>query len=89
MREIDRQELTEGYAPGSPSGADTSRDSGRVPLSPHKNVKGGEQVTQLACGSDKCHLSSNAFSCEPRGSQLPSPRRSVPEGLPGAVGWKE
>ena len=28
--------------------------------------------------SDKCPRASNAFSCEPRGSQLPPPRRSVP-----------
>ena len=32
--------------------------------------------------SDKWHMSSNAFSGEPRGSQLPSPRRSGPGVLP-------
>ncbi len=32
--------------------------------------------------SDKWHMSSNALSGEPRGSQLPSPRRSVPQALP-------
>ena len=58
------------------------RDSGRVPLSLQKNAKGGEQETQLACGSNKCPLSSNAFSCEPRGSQLPAPRRPLPGGAP-------
>ena len=33
-----------------------------VPLSSRKNAKGGEQGTQLACGSNKCPLFSNAFS---------------------------
>ena len=35
---------------------------GAVPLSSRKNAKGGEQGTQLACGSNKCPLFSNAFS---------------------------
>ena len=34
--------------------------------------------------SDKCHLSSNAFSCEPRGSQLPGSRRACARRLIGA-----
>ena len=56
------------------------RNSGRVPLSLQKNAKGGEQGAQLACGSNKCPLPSNAFSCEPRGSQLPPSRRHAPGG---------
>ena len=50
-----------------------------VPLSSRKNAKGGEQGTQLACGSNKCPLSSNAFSRAPRGSQPPKSGASVPE----------
>ena len=34
--------------------------------------------------SDKCSLSSNAFSCEPRGSQLPGSRRACARRLIGA-----
>ena len=56
------------------------RNSGRVPLSLQKNAKGGEQGAQLACGSNKCPLPSNAFSCEPRGSHLPPSRRPAPGG---------
>ena len=52
---------------------------GAVPLSSRKNAKGGEQGTQLACGSNKCPLSSNAFSCEPRGSQAPCTKRPCPK----------
>ena len=52
---------------------------GAVPLSSRKNAKGGEQGTQLACGSNKCPLSSNAFSRAPRGSQPPKSGASVPE----------
>ena len=58
------------------------RNSGRVPLSLQKNAKGGEQEAQLACGSNKCPLPSNAFSCEPRGNQLPPSRRPAPGGVP-------
>mgnify|MGYP007035530056 CR=1 FL=1 len=34
---------------------------------------------ELAFGSDKCRLSSNAFSCEPRGSQAPCTKRPCPK----------
>ncbi len=61
------------------------RNSGRVPLSLQKNAKGGEQGAQLACGSNKCPLPSNAFSCEPRGSQLPPSRRPAPGGIPSLL----
>ena len=37
-----------------------------VPLSLRKNAKGGGQPAQLAFGSDKCRLSTNAFSHELR-----------------------
>ena len=50
-----------------------------VPLSSRKNAKGGGQSAQLAFGSDKCRLSSNAFSCEPRGSQAPCTKRPCPK----------
>ena len=50
-----------------------------VPLSLRKNAKGGGQSAQLAFGSDKCRLSSNAFSCEPRGSQAPCTKRPCPK----------
>ena len=63
----------------------TLRNSGRVPLSLQKNAKGGEQGAQLACGSNKCPLPSNAFSCEPRGSQLPPSRRPAPGGVPSLL----
>jgi len=53
-----------------------------VPLSSRKNAKGGEQGTQLACGSNKCPLSSNAFSRAPRGSQPPKSGATVPEASP-------
>ena len=79
--------IVEGYAPPRlrpwPLG-----DLGRVPLSSWKNAKGGEQVTQLACGSNKCHLSSNAFSHELRGSQLPKSRRGRGRRRGGAVYWQ-
>ena len=39
-----------------------------VPLSSRKNAKGGGQTAQLAFGSDKCRLSTNAFSHELRGN---------------------
>lgn len=39
-----------------------------VPLSLRKNAKGGGQSAQLAFGSDKCRLSTNAFSRELRGN---------------------
>ena len=39
-----------------------------VPLSLRKNAKGGGQSAQLAFGSDKCRLSTNAFSHELRGN---------------------
>ncbi len=55
--------------------------SGAVPLSPRKNAKGGEQGTQLACGSNKCPLSSNAFSREPRGSHASGIRHPCPEAV--------
>lgn len=55
---------------------------GAVPLSSRKNAKGGEQGTQLACGSNKCPLSSNAFSRAPRGSQPPKSGATVPEASP-------
>ena len=68
--------------------------SGAVPLSPRKNAKGGEQGTQLACGSNKCPLSSNAFSREPRGSHASGIRHPCPEtvlrwGMEGARGERE
>ena len=44
---------------------------GAVPLGLQENAKGGEQGTQLADRSNKCPLFSNAFFCEPRGSQAP------------------
>ena len=50
-----------------------------VPLSSRKNAKGGEQGTQLACGSNKCPLFSNAFSREPRGSHASGIRHPCPE----------
>ena len=46
-----------------------------VPLSLWKNAKGGGQSAQLAFGSDKCRLSSNAFSRKPRGSHAPKINR--------------
>lgn len=39
-----------------------------IPLSLRKNAKGGGQSAQLAFGSDKCRLSTNAFSHELRGN---------------------
>lgn len=39
-----------------------------VPLSLRKNAKGGDQTAQLVFGSDKCRLSTNAFSHELRGN---------------------
>ena len=72
-----------------PPGADASRDSGRVPLSPQKNAKGGERGTQLACGSNKCPLPSNTFSWGLRGSQLPPPRRVRARRPVGAVYWRD
>ena len=67
---------------------------GAVPLSTRKNAKGGEQGTQLACGSDKCPLSSNAFSRKLRGSHAPEIRHPCPEtvlrwGMEGARGREE
>ena len=50
-----------------------------VPLSLRKNAKGGGQSAQLAFGSNKCRLSPNAFSREPRGSQAPEIRHPDPE----------
>ena len=50
-----------------------------VPLSSRKNAKGGGQSAQLAFGSDKCRLSTNAFSREPRGSHAPGIRHPCPE----------
>ena len=62
-----------------------------VPLSSRKNAKGGEQGTQLACGSNKCPLPSNAFSRKPRGSHAPEIRHPGQEmvlrwGMEGARG---
>lgn len=73
------------------SGRGSEWISGAVPLSSRKNAKGGEQGTQLACGSNKCPLSSNAFSREPRGSHAPEIRHPGPEmvlcwGMEGARG---
>ncbi len=67
---------------------------GAVPLSTRKNAKGGEQGTQLACGSNKCPLSSNAFSRKLRGSHAPEIRHPCPEtvlrwGMEGARGREE
>ena len=67
---------------------------GAVPLSSRKNAKGGEQGTQLACGSNKCPLFSNAFSREPRGSHAPEIRHPGQEmvlrwGMEGARGREE
>lgn len=64
---------------------------GAVPLSSRKNAKGGEQGTQLACGSNKCPLPSNAFSRKPRGSHAPEIRHPGQEmvlrwGMEGARG---
>lgn len=53
--------------------------SGAVPLSLQKNAKGGEKVTQLACGSNKCHFSSNEFSCALRGNHAPEIRHPDPD----------
>lgn len=58
--------------------------SGAVPLSSRKNAKGGEQGTQLACGSNKCPLPSNAFSRKPRGSHAPGIRHP---GLETVLRW--
>ena len=58
--------------------------SGAVPLSSRKNAKGGEQGTQLACGSNKCPLPSNAFSRKPRGSHAPGIRHP---GLETVLCW--
>ena len=58
-----------------------------VPLSLRKNAKGGGQSAQLAFGSDKCRLSSNAFSRAPRGSQPPKSGATVPDASPPAVPW--
>ena len=78
-------QLGEGHAPPRlrtwPLG-----DCGRVSLSTRKNAKGGEQGTQLACGSNKCPLSSNAFSRELRGNQLPKSRRGRGRRRGGTVG---
>jgi len=52
---------------------------GAVPLSLQKNAKGGEKVTQLACGSNKCHFFSNAFSRALRGSHAPEIRHPDPD----------
>ena len=52
-----------------------------IPLSSRKNAKGGEQGTQLACGSNKCPLFSNAFSREPRGSHASGIRHPCPEAV--------
>lgn len=52
-----------------------------VPLSLRMAAKGGEQGTQLACGSNKCPLSSNAFSREPRGSHASGIRHPCPEAV--------
>ena len=76
---------------GEASGADTWGIFGAVPLSTRKNAKSGEQGTQLACGSNKCPLSSNAFSRKPRGSHAPEIRHPGPEmvlrwGMEGARG---
>lgn len=67
---------------GEASGADAWGIFGAVPLSTRKNAKSGEQGTQLACGSNKCPLSSNAFSRAPRGSQPPKSGATVPEASP-------
>ena len=48
--------------------AQTPGISQAVPLSLRKNAKGGGQSAQLAFGSDKCRLSTNAFSHELRGN---------------------
>ena len=53
--------------------------SGTVPLSLQKNAKGGEKVTQLACGSNKCHVSSNEFSCALRVNHAPEIRHPDPD----------
>lgn len=68
-----------GVRGGEASGAEAWGIFGAVPLSTRKNAKSGEQGTQLACGSNKCPLSSNAFSRAPRGSQPPKSGASVPE----------
>ena len=68
-----------------------------VPLSSRKNAKGDEQAAQLAFGSDKCRLSINAFSREPRGSHareimrlsLEADRRLVVAALGKKVVWGE
>ena len=76
-----------GVRGGEASGADAWGIFGAVPLSTRKNAKSGEQGTQLACGSNKCPLSSNAFSRAPRGSQPPKSGATVPEASPPAVHW--
>lgn len=80
-----------GVRGGEASGADAWGIFGAVPLSTRKNAKSGEQGTQLACGSNKCPLSSNAFSRAPRGSQPPKSGATVPEASPrcalACLGW--
>lgn len=80
-----------GVRGGEASGADAWGIFGAVPLSTRKNAKSGEQGTQLACGSNKCPLSSNAFFRAPRGSQPPKSGATVPEASPllctGMPGW--
>ena len=56
-------------------------DRGKVPLGLQETAKGGEQGTQLACGSNKCPLFSNAFSREPRGSHASGIRHPCPEAV--------
>ena len=70
---------------GEATGADAWGIFGAVPLSTRKNAKSGEQGTQLACGSNKCPLSSNAFSRAPRGSQPQNQARPCPKPHPRCV----
>ena len=71
-----------GVRGGEASGAGALRILGAVPLSTRKNAKGGEQGAQLACGSNKCPLSSNAFSRASRGSQPKNQARPCPKPHP-------
>ena len=58
-------------------------------LAPRKMRWRSEDTTRNFRCSNKCPRTSNAFSCEPRGSQLPPPRRVRAPRPAGAVYWRD
>ena len=73
---------------GEAPGADALWDSGRVPLSPRENAKGGEQGTQLASLKQVSPALQRIF---PRAKRKPAPviQAVRSRSLTDAVHWHE